>query len=483
LVLEKLPLLALVGVFSAVTLAAQKDMVMSLGKFPFDVRVKNALVAYVRYVGLLFWPSGLAVHYPHPGNSLPTGEVVGAAVFLAAVTGLVLWKGRRWPYLPVGWFWFLGTLVPVIGLVQLTTQSIANRFTYLPHIGLLLMVVWGAADLGRRWKCVEVVALGAAVLLAASALATWVEVLHWHDSGSLWGHALEVTRNNSTAHNHYGEYWLRVGEALQDRGHTAEARDCFRKAEKHFLAAVEIFPNYADAQYNLGLVFLYQDQFAEARGCFETALEINPDYANALVGLGVVLVEQGKPAAGLQPLQRALELNPALAAAYNGIGRCREMQGRLEEAVAAYRQAVQLQPRVSAFHCDLALALRRSGEARTAREEYGAAFTLNSTWPKVALARAEALATDPDPQRRNGHLAVRLALQVCQATDYQQAEALDVLAAAYAERKNFKKAKALARRALKLASPGGQTPLVKQLQARLRLYRRDRPARRPSSSD
>ncbi len=208
-------------------------------RFPLSSRVANALVSYVAYVGQFFWPAGLAVFYPHPGSSLPIGKIVGAALLLTVVSVAALVWLRRFPYLFVGWFWYLGTLVPMIGLVQIGAYAKADRFTYVTQIGLCIALAWGAAELCRSWPRLRwVCGISSALAVGALLVFAWRQTTYWRDSEALWTHALACAPPNEMAHNC-------LGLALADRGQVDEAI-------AHYRRALEIQPLFADARLNLG---------------------------------------------------------------------------------------------------------------------------------------------------------------------------------------------------------------------------------------
>jgi Flp pilus assembly protein TadD len=360
-VLEKVPLFVLSLVSCAITLIVQHNVIRissgNLGDLPLSLRVMNALLAYVRYIGFLFWPNDLAVFYPHPGAALSPLYAAGAGLALALVTAFVLWYGRRWPYLPVGWFWYLGTLVPVIGLVQVGYQALADRYMYVPSIGLLIMLCWGLSDFVQSWSWGKIIlAPTTAVLLIACAFATWRQVGYWHDSLTLWQHALEATNRNWMAH-----YYVGFAYAQADP----------EEAQQHFAAALEDNPRLAEAHEMLGALFVQQGKTEDGRRHLAAALSIKPDYALARQNLARV-------------------------------------------------------------------------DNRLARTELGL---------------------------HQGARAVAFAEEACQVSQYQHAEYLETLAAAYAEVERFADAIATTRKALATASEDPkQADLVPRLQTSLRAY-------------
>jgi Flp pilus assembly protein TadD len=331
LVWEKVPLFALVAVSSLATLLAQQRAVASWEGLPLSIRIANSLVAYVAYIGKTIWPSGLAVFYPHPLSTLPVWKVAGAGLLLAGVSCLVLLRARRQPYLAVGWLWYLGTLVPVIGVVQVGAQSMADRYMYVPLIGLAIMISWGIPDLVTRWRIQRIaLPLSAATVLAALMIVTWSQLGHWHDSVALFQRALDVTDNNYVAHSS-------LGSALAERGKIAEAID-------HLSQAIRIKPSYSQGHYSLGFTLAGQGRNVEAIAHFSEALRIRPDYAEAHNNLGVLLAGQGKIAAAIADFSEALRLKPDYPDAHNNLGSLLAGEGKSAEAIAHFSEALRLKP-------------------------------------------------------------------------------------------------------------------------------------------
>jgi protein O-mannosyl-transferase len=310
LVREKLPLIALVVPFGVATVLGQAAIgtLSGLATFPPWIRVGNALVSYVAYLGKLLWPDPLAVLYPHPGGSLAAGRVVAAALLLAAVTVLA-WRGAaRRPYLAVGWLWYLGTLVPAIGLVQVGAQGMADRYTYLPMIGIFILLSWGAADvagrLPRRWPMPALAAVATVALAAQSR----VQMQHWRNSISLFAHAVRSTSNNAVMHNNLGAELASHGE----RG----------DAIRHFLRALEIDPAYATAHANLARLAEEAGDLDAALAHYARALELGGNMLDPVVlncQLGHLLLKTGRFAAAADAYREALRLRPGEELARRGL--------------------------------------------------------------------------------------------------------------------------------------------------------------------
>jgi hypothetical protein len=307
LVAEKLPLLALAAASCAVTVYAQRrgGSLGTLDHFPLPVRAANAVLAYVGYILKMLWPLHLAPFYPHPRQLPPAWQVAGASLLLAGVTAAVLRQRQRRPYLVVGWLWYVGTLVPVIGLVQVGLQAMADRYTYVPLIGLFLMLAWGlgeVAALGRDWS--RVASLAAALVLTACVICSRVQIHYWRDSKTLWEHALRVTTDNYMAHNN-------LAAELQKDPELPKDSERLRDAMEHYNQALEANPRFYPALIGRGVLFGRDGQIDKALADFREALKIAPNDAKAHYNMGVILANQGKRAEAVQHLSTAIELAEA----------------------------------------------------------------------------------------------------------------------------------------------------------------------------
>jgi protein O-mannosyl-transferase len=351
---EKLPFFALALVTSIVTYLVQRSggAVSSLELVPFHSRITNALVAYVRYLSLTLWPAQLAVVYPY-SKHLAAGSVIAAALLLAGVSGFFLSRARRQPYLAVGWLWFLGTLVPTIGLVQVGPQCMADRYTYIPSIGLFLLLVWGLDALLDPWPPKRLCLPVAGTLALAACLAcTCRQLTYWQDSESLFRRAIAVTMDNHIAH-------INLGKALVEQGKTDEAA-------VHLDKAVRLTPDDPEAQYNLGTVLALQAKPDEAITCFSAALRLNPEYGDAHGNLGVTLMRQGKPDQGAAHLAAAVKLKPDDPQVHYNLGLALLELNRPREAADRLTEALRLNPDAPGPHYHLALALVRQDKPQEA---------------------------------------------------------------------------------------------------------------------
>lgn len=297
LMLEKLPLLALSAAASAATLWSQHQSVAMNAVYPFPVRLANALVSYASYLAMFVYPFGLDVFYPHPGAALPMWKVLASAAVLIAITAGALASWRKRPYLLAGWLWYLGMLVPVIGLLQTGAQAMADRYTYLSQIGVCIALVWGIKQAFESWPSRQLIYKTAcAVALVSLMVIGIVQTSTWRNSETLWRHALACNPRNSVAH-------FDLAAELGAHGKTDEAI-------VHYQQAVNIEPNYVEAHLNLAVALAGRGQMPAAISHFRKAVEINPFMEEAHCNLGVALASSGQMDEAIVHFRKALELNP-----------------------------------------------------------------------------------------------------------------------------------------------------------------------------
>lgn len=406
LVKEKAPLIFFSAVSSFVTYTVQESSgsVTSLIHLSFGDRCAAALVAYASYVGKMIWPVNLAVFYPHPGT-WPLWQVVASALVLAAITTACILLIREYPYLFVGWFWYVGTLVPVIGFVQVGEQSMADRYTYVPLIGLFIMVSWGAYDFFQRFRSGTVVLpILAIVAISCIVAGSRMQARYWQNSITLFQHALAVTRENYLAENN-------LGLALLDAHRPDEAAE-------HFRNALRIKPGYAKGYNNLGVTLAQQGNEKEAISCYLTALQLNKDsggvrrnlgdlyfrmgridealhqYAYALHSMpqspdlhnsmGIALMKKERLAEAAQEFRKVLRLSPQHAEANNNLAMILTHRGSFSEAISYYARAIEVKPDYAEAHNNMAVALASLGRNREALAHIREALTLK---PDYAEAR------------------------------------------------------------------------------------------------
>ena len=297
LLLEKIPLIALSAVSSIVTFLAQRGAIGWTEQLPVSARISNALVAYVIYIRQMFWPARLAVFYPHPENRLPVLEISLAFIILVGITTAAFVFRKKAPYFVTGWLWYLGMLVPVIGLVQVGWQGHADRYTYLPQIGLYIAITWAVTDLTRSWR-IQQMALGAAALIVVGALSWrgWLQTSYWRDSETLFSHALAVTSNNDVALNNLGIIFLEKGQ--------------LDEAISKLQAAIDLRPENGPAHDNLAKALLQKGQVTEAMVHYRKFLEIEPQNVEARNIVGTALIQQGRVREAVDQWQGALAIQP-----------------------------------------------------------------------------------------------------------------------------------------------------------------------------
>jgi Flp pilus assembly protein TadD len=382
---EKIPLLVLAAASGAITLWAQHEgrTIGSLESFPLGARVQNAIVSAATYLGKAAWPAGLAVYYPHPGAALPLWKVGAAAAALCAITVLALGARRRFPYLLIGWLWYLVTLLPVIGLVQVGGQARADRYTYVPLTGAFIAVAWASADgawfRGRRTMVLPWLAVPILIAL------TRVQVGYWRDSESLFRRALAVTRDNAMAH------WS-LGSALADAGRLGEAIEQYREA-------LGIEPGFPMALHSLGVALAAQGRNAEAVLHYQKALALRPDYTAAHRSLGHALDELDRTTEALPHYEEAVRLEPERPETRNDLAQALIRLGRPREALAQLVRAIELHPGYAKAHSNLAAAHYTLGQYEEAWLEVGLARRHGFEPPAELLRRLSAATAEP-PSRR-----------------------------------------------------------------------------------
>ena len=375
LVLEKVPFFLLSVASAVATVVAQRHggSVGSLGAIPFGERVANALVAYAAYLRKTVWPSGLACFYPHPGSygsRVELSALVGSGLLLLALTAAAVETRRTRPYFLVGWLWFLGMLVPMIGIVQVGMQALADRYAYLSQIGLLLILVWGAKDLARgvAARGLPVLALAACVVLGA---VSWNLVRAWHDDVTLNERALRVTSNNFFAHNNLGVELLELG-----RNDDATA---------HFEAALRIKADYPDALNNLGSLRLAQGNYAESAKAFEALVRVRPDAAS-FFALGAARLRLGERAGAIALFGQALRIDSSHVDTLNALGVIAMQDARWDEALDRFDAALAARPDFADAHVNAGIVLRARGRLDEAAAHQQAAL---GAQPRNARARHE----------------------------------------------------------------------------------------------
>jgi protein O-mannosyl-transferase len=370
-VVEKIPFLIMSAVLCVVTYSIQQSGgAMQTGRtMAFKSCVENALVSYVRYMGKMFWPRRLAALYLRNGD-WPVWSIVACAVVLLAMSILVIRQARRRPWLAVGWFWYLGTLVPVIGIVQVGMQTMADRFTYVPLLGLFIILTWGACELAGKWEWPKTALAGAAVASIMACMALTVrQVGYWKDSETLFKRMIDVTKNNFMAHYNLANVYAR------------EKR--YDEADANYIEALQEEPNYADAHNNYAGLLLEEKRYDQAVREYGEAYRINPqflylfNYANAMADTASARHDAGEFAEAVRAFKKAQELNPASSDAHHNLAMTWDAQGKPEEAVLEYREVIRLDPSSESAHYNLANDLAHLNKLEEAASEYRGAIQLN----------------------------------------------------------------------------------------------------------
>jgi len=379
LVVEKIPLFALAAASAVMTLIAQsrEGAVRTLGHEAITLRLSNALVSYAKYLLLTFWPNDLAVYYPFAG--IPAWQIIGAAFLLIGITVFCVSQRRIRPYLMVGWLWFLGTLVPVIGIVQVGGQITADRYFYIPSIGLLMALVFGLADIAKSWRVGPLLSAGAAAaLLLILATLTNAQIQRWHDSFTLFEHTLAVTPPNLRIEHNLG-----VALGLGDR---------YDEAAAHFEKALQIDPNFYDGLVVMGVTRAHQGRLPEAIEYFRAAIRSQPDVPKARVQLAHALWQEKHDEAALEEMRRASQLAPKDPDILADLGLALGLAGRIPESIEQLHEALRLNPNSAETHNNLGLALLASGKARESIPEFEVALRLKPELKGAAdnLHRAQA---------------------------------------------------------------------------------------------
>jgi len=529
LVWEKIPFLILSLIACVLTLCAQELAIISTAGLPVSERVAHVFVAYLHYLVAMFVPQHLAVYYPYQIH-LPTLTIAGAVVVLGLITVLAIINLRRRPYLMVGWLWYLGTLVPVIGLVQVGDQAWADRYTYLPLIGLFVAIVWFAGEIIKsRMVLLSLSSLVALVLVAA----TTVQLGYWQDTRTLFEHTAKVTQRNYLAvtilgsllaHEHkydeamaYYQTALRyqpdfpeahffMGDALDEQGKLDAALAEYQKAlwfrptqvqthifmgvalgkqkkydeaMAHYTAALKLDPDSAVAQNNLARILHTLGRFDEAIAHYHAALEIDPKLALAHNNLGILLIQKGQLTEGTVQLREAMRLNPTNTETQLNLAFALNQQQQWPEAVELFSKIVSGNFPDPKAHCEFAVALAHLKKTRAAMSQYASALLIQPDFPEALDGLAWILSTDANPEFRNGTEAVRMAERACALTGQQDPVKLRTLAAAYAEADRFEEAINTVRTAQDLAARANRQVLANECALMLQHFQRGEPWRGP----
>ena len=365
IVLEKIPLFAIAAASCVITFIAQArgGTVRTFADAPVTLRLSNALVSYAKYLLLTFWPNDLAVYYPFAPAGIPLWQIIGAALLLIGITAFCISQRKIRPYLIVGWLWFVGTLIPVIGLVQVGGQTMADRYFYIPSIGLFIAIVFGVANIAQTGRVAWAFSVATiAVVLLVLATLTNAQIHRWRDSSTLFQHTLAVTPPNFPM-----EYNL---------AHVLGGQGKYDEAAAHFQNALQIKPDFFDGLLNMGVTRAQQGQIGEAIEYYQRAIAVQPDSAKAHAELGVALARQNRMEAALDELNKASDLAPNDADVHTNLGLVLARLGKVQDAIDELHQAVWFKPDSAEAHNNLGLVLLASGKPRESIPEFEAALRL-----------------------------------------------------------------------------------------------------------
>lgn len=500
LVLEKIPLLIMSAASCWEASIGNAPAFVSGSSYPLPLRLENAVVSYGVYLWQTLWPSGLCIYYPFPDCGIPFLETFSVTVLLFAISWTVIILRRREPILLLGWIWYLVMLLPMSGIIQAGGIARADRYTYIPMIGIAIMIVWIAADWTRSLR-VPRLASGclAASILAGMMICSIALIPNWHDSRTLWTRALECAPETDLARNS-------LGNAMMDKGLLNEALEQFQRS-------ISLNPRNDQAHVSLGFLLFKMEKYQEANEQLKDALMINPHNHLAHNDLGNVLFRQGNPEGAISQFQEAIRLNPNYTKAKYNLGDAFFGTGKKEEGIEQYRQALKMDDTYTKAHVKLAEMLQQVGRSDEALQEYRTALAQDSSSEAALTDYARLLAktghredacsvmrrmlrshpsdwgvcndlawilsTAPESNIRNGSEAVELALRAVDNSGGRDPYVLDTLAASYAEKGDYAKAVETARTALKQAEASGKRELSASLQAEISLYQSGKPLRDP----
>jgi Flp pilus assembly protein TadD/uncharacterized membrane protein YqjE len=443
LVTEKIPFVLLVAPVCIITYSAQKmSGQLSVFQLPFGFRLENALMSYARYLGKMFWPVDFSVLYPYP-DSWPVGQLLCAVALVFGISALAFALRRQRPYFMVGWLWYLGTLVPVIGLIPLGAQSMSNRYTYLPIIGIMLLVVWAINDLSIQWRR-QIVLMTALVTLVTGAciFRTRAELLYWQDSAILWSRAIAVTKNNFMAHYCLGNVLLHSNPD---------------QAMTEFLEASKINPSDAETQRDAAFLLQMHGRYSDAISHYQAAIRLQPENGWAYNGMANSFLQLGRTNDAVSTFLKAAEIDADTPSYTDSLNQLLFVGGNNPETITNFLGVVRSDPNAFSNYLN-------NLQWNTNRVD----FMNDCAW---------AFATNPDPNLRNGSFAVRMAKRACEITGNQVTVCVGTLAASYAENSQFDEAVSTAQLACSLATSANDKDLLKKNQELQAMFQSRKPYR------
>jgi tetratricopeptide (TPR) repeat protein len=470
LIVEKIPLFILVVISCIITYKVQQiaGSMANAESLPWPARLSNALISYLSYLGKIFWPVDLALFYPYPAQ-LPLWKPVASALILIAVSAFVIYRFYKQPWLTTGWLWYGVSLIPVIGIVQVGSQAMADRYTYLPSIGIAMMVSWTTAELSSKWPFKRVILGILSGMIAIAMIAgTRTQITYWKDNITLYEHTLGITENNAIIHNFLGQVLLKENK--------------IDVAFEHIAKAVEIRPNYADAHTNMGMVLASRGNPEQAILAYEQAIKLNPRCVGAYTNLATLKAQQGSLDEAVEYLRRSIQIQPTPEAYFN-LGFLLKTQGNSEESISCYRNALLFKPNDIQTLWQLACCLHETGDFSEAIKVYYQVIRIEPNFPEALSRVAWILAVVPDDKLQNPTQAILLAQKACQMTEFNDPIMLDTLAVAYASANRFKEAIETSQKAVDLARAAGQVEMVQEMEKNLKLYQSGKTYQAPPSGN
>jgi Flp pilus assembly protein TadD len=458
---EKLPLLALALFSCALTILAQKHAIRPVEAFPLHARLVTALLSYKTYLCQMFFPAGLAAFYPFP-------QAVSAFVkfytgALLAALSFVAWEMRfKRPWLLMGWLWYLLMLLPVVGIVQVGGQAHADRYTYLPQIGIAIALTWLFTDWFEQWRLNKMVIGGiAAAIIGLLMSCSWKQVAYWRDNETLWRHALTCTTGNEVA-------YVNLGHELYTQGRLDEVIALYKKV-------IQEDPENAEFHNNLANALRQEGKLDEAVGEYAKAVSLNPFSSDSQFNLGKALVMEGNRDEAIPHFQKAVQLKPDFLPAHISLGTALVQNGKADQAAVQFQKALEINPNDAGAHLNLGLCFMQLGRMEEAKSQYEQALKINPSDLHIQNNLAWLLATCPETSLRDGSRAVTLALSADGMTGGNNPIILHTLAAALAQTGDFTNAVNTALQAAEFAEAQSNQALADQLRSESKLYRAGKP--------
>jgi len=459
-IFEKLPFFILSAVSSVVTFFVQHaaGVVADSGLLPLKFRAANAVISYTQYIAKMLRPNRLAIVYPYHVDRLSIWRTAAAALLLVTVSVLAIRLAAKHKYVLAGWLWYLGTLVPVIGLVQVGCQAMADRYSYIPLTGLFIIIAWGIPEMLSKWRYRDIVlSVSAAAILLTLSLSTHLQLHNWANSIVLFEHTLAVTENNAAVHNH-------LGYALHKLGRTDEAI-------VHYYKALQINPSSAIIQNNLGMAMESQGKPDEAINHYIAATQIRPNFPESYYNIAHLLASRGKLNEAVDYYRQALKFEPDFAEAHNYLALALKFQGKSDEAIDHFQNALRIRPDYAEAHVNLGITLASQGKFDEAISHYRRAIDIKPDFAEAINNLAWVLVVCPNTKLRDANEAITLAERAAELTKQQNPTILNTLAAAYAASGRFDRAITTMRKAIELANLAKNEELSNRFNKQMELYK------------